>query len=1204
MGWGNGIYLNTLKLPLVSNGITDGEDEMVDEVRTCKQQTFTATEYEQENYSLIGDWIVNRPKSMTVRAINKEDPNELKTLITYEYMDDASYLPWKITNYPGGDIGNANGLATTTTYNYDLAGNPTEETLSATNESLPPRPTCFLYDGYRFATSEINAAGDTTTSHFEHRYGKLRWTKDCNGQLTKYDYDNPLGTTIHVTYPDHTQGYTAERWVNDDGNIDEDAPERAAYYKWSCISGHKPTKTFFDAAGRELRTVSYGLSERPIYQDTKYDDDLGLAAKKSLPYFRDDVPQYTTFGYDELLRPKCTSFPDGSHSETTYHGLATESIFVASDGRSHSTRQEQDYRGLTIASRDASGITVNYGYYPDGKLKWAQIGSDNNVRDSIQYDAAGNRTLLFDPDYGTVTNTYDAYGQVRTNITPKGNLTEYDYDILGRMTERREYEAGLPAPSAVESWLYDTSDGRRGLLKQVQRTDEDGSHAIQYTYDDLLRNDRITETIGNQAYVETLAYDALSQVSAITYPSGFTIRKGYSNGILKSIYDQDGKRLWTTTELNAVGQIRQYKTGNGAVSDLYYNPDTQRIDSTRTKTDSKILQSLAYDFDDFGNLAARTDKKRNLKETFLYDNLDRLTDIFKDNLHSQIVYDAYGRILSKQVDGQTVFSNAQFDPEEKPHAMRSADLEWNLFRSDSDSISYTPFDKVKAILQDGKSLQYSYGIGHQRTGMTEDVKGRIRTKRYIGNCEYVTENGQEKALTYLNGPMGTFAVVERIGNDETVHYLLKDHLGSWTTVTDAQGNVEQELSFDAWGSLRDPETWTGQATEAPMFDRGYTGHEHLYAFGLINMNGRMYDPVMSSFLSPDNYVQSPDCSQSFNRYAYCLNNPLKYTDPSGESPIGSFFGGIALGVIRNGINNLYYDRPFFENWEAGAAAGGMQAMFSIGIGEATKDIKPAYKQSIVRAGLHAATCALNAKFNDRDVLAAAAAGFVGSIITGGIEYHTRGLENYHRVPAMIAGGAVSSGVASKMMGGDFWDGFWDGLFVAGFNHAMHLVVEGVSPDDPPKKPISNKIQELKVKYELFNIELGALISSYAGSEFNQKMFWQFWLGQGDYTLSDEQFNSIIENAIPIGDKYMSSWNGCEAKAQSVSLYNTSFDNSIGTATIYYDMNDNPIGIHELYDFNIFPIRDFVPQFKTTLVYGASLYNVHAQSFYINYNYKQ
>lgn len=114
-----------------------------------------------------------------------------------------------------------------------------------------------------------------------------------------------------------------------------------------------------------------------------------------------------------------------------------------------------------------------------------------------------------------------------------------------------------------------------------------------------------------------------------------------------------------------------------------------------------------------------------------------------------------------------------------------------------------------------------------------------------------------------------------------LHYIHKDHLGSWTTITDAGGQVIAEQSFDAWGNMRDPETWSCDYNNTPMFDRGFTGHEHLHMFGLINMNGRVYDPVMSTFLSPDNYIQAPDNSQNFNRYAYCLNNPLKYTDPSG-----------------------------------------------------------------------------------------------------------------------------------------------------------------------------------------------------------------------------------------------------------------------------------------------------------------------------------
>ncbi|MGC3977363.1 MAG: RHS repeat-associated core domain-containing protein [Paludibacteraceae bacterium] len=78
--------------------------------------------------------------------------------------------------------------------------------------------------------------------------------------------------------------------------------------------------------------------------------------------------------------------------------------------------------------------------------------------------------------------------------------------------------------------------------------------------------------------------------------------------------------------------------------------------------------------------------------------------------------------------------------------------------------------------------------------------------------------------------------------------------------------------------------WGGRVllSGANITDRGYAFHEHLTEFGLINMNGRVYDPVLARFLSPDPYVQAPDYTQNFNRYSYCLNNPFKYVDPSGE----------------------------------------------------------------------------------------------------------------------------------------------------------------------------------------------------------------------------------------------------------------------------------------------------------------------------------
>ena len=127
---------------------------------------------------------------------------------------------------------------------------------------------------------------------------------------------------------------------------------------------------------------------------------------------------------------------------------------------------------------------------------------------------------------------------------------------------------------------------------------------------------------------------------------------------------------------------------------------------------------------------------------------------------------------------------------------------------------------------------------------------------------------------------------------------IKDHQGNLTATI--HGNTVERLSYDPWGHRRNPVGF-GYATVAEpvetTFGRGYTLHEHYDDFGLINMNGRCYDPVTSHFLSVDAYVQSPENAQGFNRYSYCLNNPLRYTDPSGWEACG-----------------LSHNNPFHDNW--------------------------------------------------------------------------------------------------------------------------------------------------------------------------------------------------------------------------------------------------------------------------------------------------
>jgi RHS repeat-associated protein len=132
------------------------------------------------------------------------------------------------------------------------------------------------------------------------------------------------------------------------------------------------------------------------------------------------------------------------------------------------------------------------------------------------------------------------------------------------------------------------------------------------------------------------------------------------------------------------------------------------------------------------------------------------------------------------------------------------------------------------------------------------------------------------------------------------------------------------LSYDAWGRLRHSFTqqvYAPDATPALLLGRGYTGHEHLPWFGLVNMNARLYDPVVGRFLSPDPYVQAPEFSQSFNRYSYCWNNPLRYCDETGEwfliDDLIAAAAGFVCGYVVHGITT--------GNW-------GMKAVAAGGIG--------------------------------------------------------------------------------------------------------------------------------------------------------------------------------------------------------------------------------------------------------------------------------
>ena len=148
------------------------------------------------------------------------------------------------------------------------------------------------------------------------------------------------------------------------------------------------------------------------------------------------------------------------------------------------------------------------------------------------------------------------------------------------------------------------------------------------------------------------------------------------------------------------------------------------------------------------------------------------------------------------------------------------------------------------------------------------------TRYYAPNFEREVVGGKTTDHTYINSPNGLIAAVKRVGNKQDLMLLATDHLGSIIGVWNASGTLLEEHRYTAWGSRT-------SSTQNPRLQRGFTGHEHLQQFGLIDMQARMYDLHLGHFLAPDPYVQAPENPMNYNRYAYCFNNPLKYTDPTG-----------------------------------------------------------------------------------------------------------------------------------------------------------------------------------------------------------------------------------------------------------------------------------------------------------------------------------
>ena len=286
-------------------------------------------------------------------------------------------------------------------------------------------------------------------------------------------------------------------------------------------------------------------------------------------------------------------------------------------------------------------------------------------------------------------------------------------------------------------------------------------------------------------------------------------------------------------------------------------------------------------------------------------------------LDSYLTYSIFGNILSKTSVGTYTYGAV------KPHAVKSVTNPDGLIDGTPQSVTYGGAGKVTGMSEGDYTLSIEYGPEDERwrSSLYEDGNPG-RSVRYGDGFDFITVGDTLRRIYYLDEDI--ILVEEPLTGESRLYYAHADRLGSYTDIMDGEANRVFRAEYDAWGR----QTVT---TNTIGFIRGYTGHEMLPEFGLINMNGRMYDPLLARFLSADDFVQMPLSPQSYNRYSYCMNNPLKYTDPSGEL-WHLIIGAAAGGVINWLTHGCEFNMKGLGYFGVGAMAGALAAGVGAGVG--------------------------------------------------------------------------------------------------------------------------------------------------------------------------------------------------------------------------------------------------------------------------------
>jgi RHS repeat-associated protein len=793
---------------------------------------------------------------------------------------------------------------------------------------------CTTYDvfGRQITQTERCGTGDheltTTTDRFVNDSGDPQWTKVVTRTrrpdgVASWSFADALGRETYVRGRTFAGGYS-ETFVKHDlwGRRFQESMPRNAF----SVDATYLTTTTFDELDR-VRTITRDIGsidgtplQRRSIQTQKYE---GMAVITYHNVDGDD-PQHTLQQRRKEWKNvfgKVGYVEDVNFTQIAYWYDADGNLTDTVEGGHDTHIQIEKKRGRREWMRDPDLGRWQYTYNEFGEL-------------ATQTDAAGK----------TVSMTYDKLGRMTSKRNDQtGQEAKWAYDDAPG-AGKGKLAAMVSEPDDVR--LRGPCDAAYGLPSGEKRA------VRSFSYNALGEVQLVDDCVDGETFSTNHTYDNRGRESVTTYPvvgsSRLSVRYNYTSlGFLWYVSDAaDTTLYWAAMARDPSGRVTSEYMRNGVETTTLRNQATgwmQGSQSVSHADNDTLIQNWAYHFDEVGNLRDRLRSDAvngpTSVETFTYDALNRLhTSTVYVGTESPTVetydYDVRGNIEWKAGKHYT-YGAAGGCATGGPHAVCTTidggpqfeyDANGNLENDGNRLIRWDLANKVTRIQSGGNFADFIYGADGNRVVQETSGGGHTARTIYVGLGatgrslfeRTRRDDGTVEDTHFLYAPGehngNAFAIKVAHGmslSSPTMSFNHFDHLGSVTAVSDEQGQVVNAAwgganatvaGYDPWGARRSPD---GHSADPSSFQplpghREFTGHETIPGVGLINMNGRVYDPMIGRFLSPDPNVQFVGDLQSYNRYSYVLNNPLRYTDPTGyflDSPSEVFGYVLALAAV-------------------------------------------------------------------------------------------------------------------------------------------------------------------------------------------------------------------------------------------------------------------------------------------------------------------